>query len=283
MSSTIEHTSPDILDQPFNLTDDQINQFRRDGYIKLKNVLAPETLAHYEREITAQVKELNRETRPVEQRDTYARAFLQIMNIWTKSELVKEFVFGSRLARIATELLGTRGVRLYHDQALYKEPSGGHTPWHVDQVYWPLSNENTVTAWIPLVAVPLEMGPLAFAVGSQRIRFGRDLIISDESERMISDHLKLSNFPMDETPFDLGEVSFHYGFTFHRASPNKGTHAREVMTIIYMDSEMRLVEPVTQAQRNDHAAWCPGARVGEIINSPLNPVLYEREGIAPAK
>ena len=276
-SSSTNASLVESLDQPFTLTQEQIERFRKEGYIKLKNVLPPETLAHYGQEITAQVKALNRESRPVDQRDTYAKAFLQVMNIWTKSDLVKEFVSGRRIARIATELIGTRGVRLYHDQALYKEPSGGHTPWHVDQVYWPLSNENAVTAWIPLVAVPLEMGPLAFAVGSQKIKFGRDLTISDESERAIGEHLKLSNFPMDETPFDLGEVSFHYGFTFHRAGPNKGSHAREVMTVIYMDSEMRLVEPRSKAQQSDWDTWCTGAKIGEIINSPLNPVLYERD------
>lgn len=26
------------------------------------------------------------------------------------------------------------GVRIYHDQALFKGPGGGHTPWHCDQV-----------------------------------------------------------------------------------------------------------------------------------------------------
>ena len=39
--------------------------------------------------------------------------------------------------------MGVAGVRMYHDQALYKEPGGGITPWHVDQVYWPVSNNNT--------------------------------------------------------------------------------------------------------------------------------------------
>jgi hypothetical protein len=65
---------------------------------------------------------------PFLQRSTYKKAFIQIINLWKKSEKVKEFVFGERLARIATELLGTRGVRIYHDQALYKEPGGGFTP-----------------------------------------------------------------------------------------------------------------------------------------------------------
>ena len=63
-------------------------------------------------------------------------------------------------------LLEVAGVRLYHDQALFKEAGGGHTPWHADQFYWPLATDRTVTAWVPLVDVPMEMGPLAFATGS---------------------------------------------------------------------------------------------------------------------
>jgi ectoine hydroxylase-related dioxygenase (phytanoyl-CoA dioxygenase family) len=272
--STAEMTVVDI-DTPYELGAGQIARFRKNGYIKLKNVFSREELERYRHEITHRVKELNKDSTPLEQRSTYGRAFLQIMNLWTHGGLPKEFVFGKRLARLATQLLGTKGVRLYHDQALYKEAGGGYTPWHVDQVYWPVSNENTVTAWVPLHAVPLENGPLSFAVGSQSLKFGRDMEISDESEKKMDEHLKLSDFPIDESPFDLGEVSFHYGYTFHRAGPNKLSYPREVMTVIYMDSEMRLIEPRSQAHRNDWASWCPGAKVGEVIASPLNPVLYE--------
>ncbi len=264
---------PDI-DTPYTLTEDRIDSFRKNGYVKLKDVLSPETLAYYGPEITARVTELNRETRPVEERDTYHKAFLQVTNLWQKSDLIREFVHSKRLGRIATELLGTRGVRMYHDQALYKEPAGGFTPWHVDQQYWPLSSEKTVTAWIPLHPVPLEMGPLEFSVGSQKIKFGREFAISDESEREIDRYLKLSNLPIDRSPFDLGEVSFHYGFTFHRAGPNTTEKPREVMTIIYMDRDMKLVEPRNDAQRRDWEAWCPEVEAGEIIDAPLTPVLY---------
>ena len=64
------------------------------------------------------------------------------------------------------KLLGVAGVRLYHDQSLYKEPGGGITPAHADQYYWPLASDRIVTAWIPLQPVPEDMGPLAFYAGS---------------------------------------------------------------------------------------------------------------------
>lgn len=135
-----------------------------------------------------------------------------------------------------------------------------------------------MTAWIPLQEVPAELGPLEFSVGSQEIMFGRDLEISDRSEELIEKNLKISNLPMERSPFELGEVSFHYGFTFHRAGPNCSERVREVMTLIFMDRDMELVEPKNKNQQNDWDSWMPGARVGEIIDSPLNPVLYSPEG-----
>ncbi len=268
------------IDSQYDLSEEQIEDFRRDGFIKLKSVLSPAVLEYYGKEITSKVKELNTEDRPIEKRDTYAKAFLQIMNLWRHSEIVKEFVFGKRLGRIATQLLGTNGVKIYHDQALYKEPGGGFTPWHVDQHYWPLETEKTVTAWIPLHAIPMEHGPLEFSVGSQKIIKGRDLAISDESEKEIEANLKQSDLPINSSPFDLGEVSFHYGFTFHRAGPNKTNTPREVMTIIYMDSEMRLIAPKNKNQQADWDTWCPGAKIGEVIHTELNPLVYSIENSA---
>ena len=265
------------IDSEYKITPEQVALFQKDGYIKLKNVLSPDVLDYYGREITRLVLEQSKDYKPLEERTTYGKAFLQISNIWQHSEIVKEFVFGKRLARIATELLQARGVRVYHDQALYKEAGGGYTPWHVDQYYWPVESEKTVTAWIPLHAVPMENGPLMFSVGSQRIKVGRDLDISEEGEKKLDEQLKLSNLPVDESPFDLGEVSFHLGFTFHRASPNKLPKAREVMTIIYIDRDMRLAEPKHQNQKTDWDSWCPGVKIGEIIDSPLNPILYSRD------
>ncbi len=148
------------LDAPFPISEDQRSFFAENGYIKLHKVLSAELLRHYRAYITAKVAELTAEKLPLEQRSTYDKAFLQVGNLWLKSDEAREFVFGKRLARIAADLMGCRGVRLYHDQALYKEPGGGITPWHADQYYFPVSNDNVVTAWVPLQDTPLEMGPL---------------------------------------------------------------------------------------------------------------------------
>ncbi|MEL6822509.1 MAG: phytanoyl-CoA dioxygenase family protein [Calditrichota bacterium] len=266
------------LNQPYVLSESNIQQFQKEGYVKLKDVFSVELLEYYGREITEKVIELNTMHLPMEERSTYQKAFLQIMNLWRDSEVVKEFVFGNRLAKIAADLLEVRGVRLYHDQALYKEPSGGITPWHADQYYWPLESEKTVTAWIPLQETPLEMGPLAFAAQSQQFSYGRELPISDESEAALQKALAEANYQHVIEPFDLGEVSFHYGWTFHNAGPNHTTNPRRVMTVIYMEEDMRLKAPSNDSQKADWEMWCPGAKVGEIITTELNPVIYSSRG-----
>ena len=263
------------LEMPFDLSKEQIDFFRENGYIKLKNVLSPATIQYMNETISTEVVKLNTQHLPIEERDTYGKAFLQIMNIWTRSSPVKEIVCGKRLAKIATDLMDVRGVRMYHDQALFKEPGGGHTPWHADQYYWPLSNDNTVTAWIPLQETGLELGPLEFSAKSQQLQEGRTLKISDDSEAVIQKKLTLHDFKKIVEPFDAGEVSFHGGWVFHRAGANKTDRMRRVMTIIYMDKDMRLKEPANENQQADWDTWCPGATIGEVINTPINPILYE--------
>ncbi|WP_419805530.1 phytanoyl-CoA dioxygenase family protein [Terriglobus sp.] len=273
--STSSAASPAIqaeLDAPFTLTEAQVAFYAEHGYIKLKHVLSPALLEHYRRAIHDRVAELSRDALPMEQRDTYGKAFLQIMNLWTESPEVREFVFGKRLARIAAELMGATGVRVYHDQALYKEAGGGITPWHADQYYWPVDSDRTVTVWVPLQATPKEMGPLIFSEKSHRLQVGRDLEISDESEMTLKQALE--TFTVENSAYDLGDVSFHAGWTFHRAGANSTDRPREVMTVIYMDENIRLTDPKNKNHVADMERWMPGLKSGDVLNSRLNPVLY---------
>ena len=199
-----------------------------------------------------------------------------LFNLWVENTLIKELIYSKRLARIASELMEVNGVRLYHDQALFKEGGGGITPWHADQYYWPLETDKTVTAWIPLQETPFNMGPLEFSAGSHVIVEGRELAISDESEEILDKKLRVTDFNHVIEAFDLGEISFHSGWVFHRAGANTTNEMRKVMTIIYMDKDMILKNPENSNQEHDWKTWCPGAKIGEIINTPINPLLYSK-------
>jgi len=265
---------PETITTDYQISERHKSYFRRNGFIKLRQVLDPEQLKWFAPVISEKVIELNTKDVPLEQRDTYGKAFLQVTNIWKQDPVVARFARSPDLARLATELLGVKSVRMFHDQALYKEPSGGITPWHADQYYWPFSTDRCVTVWIPLQETGPDMGPLAFAAGSHEVDLGRNLGISDESETKISEQLLDQGFVVDDSPYALGDLSYHLGWTFHRAGANQSAQPRKVMTMIYVDAEMVLSEPTNSEQENDLRLWFPGQQPGEVIGTELNPVLY---------
>jgi ectoine hydroxylase-related dioxygenase (phytanoyl-CoA dioxygenase family) len=273
--STIPSAVVAALSNPYNLTDEQIAFYQKNRYIKLKQVFDEATLSFFNEAITERVNKMNTNNIALEERNTYGKAFLQLFNLWIEDEVVKQLVFSKRLAKIATDLMNVNGVRIYHDQALFKEGGGGITPWHADQYYWPLETDKTVTAWIPLQATPLELGPLEFSAGSHQIVEGRDLEIGDESEAIIQQKLKVTDFKHVIEPFDAGEISFHSGWVFHRAGANTTNQMRKVMTVIYMDKDMVLKNPDNKNQINDWNTWCPGATIGAVIDTPLNPIIFK--------
>lgn len=266
----------EFLEQPYPLSQEQISFYQKNRFIKLKSVLNQETVEFFNNAITKQVNEMNQEQTALDERTTYGKAFLQLFNLWLVSPTVKELIFSKRIAKIAADLMEVNGVRLYHDQALFKEGGGGITPWHADQYYWPLETDKTITAWIPLQETPLEMGPLEFSAGSHTIVEGRELEIGDESEEIIQKKLRVTDFKHVVEAFDVGEISFHSGWVFHRAGANITDEMRKVMTIIYMDKDMILKNPENKNQIHDWNTWCPGVKVGEIVNSPINPILYSK-------
>jgi hypothetical protein len=42
-----------------------------------------------------------------------------------------------------------------------------------------------------------------------------------------------------------------------------------------MDRDMVLKAPENAQQQNDWDRWCPGAAPGQVIDTSLNPVLFE--------
>jgi len=270
------NTLPD-LSSDYSLSESQIAQFREQGHIMLSGVCSPEEIEIYREVLNSAAYGHSNETRPMEERDTYGKAFLQVMNLWVQDEAVKRYTLARRFARIAAQLMGVKGVRLYHDQALYKEAHGGHTPWHQDQYYWPLDSDNTVTMWMPLVDVPIDMGALTFATGSHKEGFLGQLAISDESHSAWDSLVKEKGYPVHNEPMRAGDCTFHYGWTLHTAPGNSSDKNREVMTVIFFEDGINTLVPDNPNRQNDLEGWLPGVIGGEPAISPLTPLLYREE------
>ncbi|HEY9179517.1 MAG TPA: hypothetical protein VIO32_02285, partial [Candidatus Baltobacteraceae bacterium] len=64
--------------------------------MKIRDVFDAQTLAYYREQISSEVVRRNTNTAPLQARDTYQKAFLQITNLWRTNEVAREFVFGKR-------------------------------------------------------------------------------------------------------------------------------------------------------------------------------------------
>jgi ectoine hydroxylase-related dioxygenase (phytanoyl-CoA dioxygenase family) len=263
------------LGAPHPLPHAAIETFRTKGHTVVRGLASPQEVAAYRPAIVETARALCRETRPLEARETYFRAFLQTTNLWVRDPRVRAFVFARRFARAAAELLGVSGVRLYHDQALFKEPGGGYTPWHQDQNFWPLDTDRTVTLWMPLVDVPTEVGSMRFASGSHRLGNLGDLFISDRSHAELARRIaELGLAAETHGALRAGDATFHAGWTLHSAGGNPSAAMREVMTVIYFADGTRVAAADHPVRAHDLRAWLRPCRPGDLAAGELNPRLW---------
>jgi len=279
MPATIDQN--DITSVAFSsdypLTPGQIADYQRDGHILLRGLASPAEIAEYGPAIIDAAGRYNVEHRPLEERDTYGKAFLQIMNLWLKDEVVRRYTLAHRFAKVAAELMGVDGVRIYHDQALFKEPGGGPTPWHQDQFYWPLDTNNTITLWMPLVDIPAIVGSMLFGSGSHTSGFLGDLPISDKSQEQFESFIAERGIATTSYgALTAGDATYHSGWTLHSAPGNPTANTRAVMTVIYIADGARCSEPKNGNQRDDLRSWLPGCKPGDVAASALNPLVYKR-------
>jgi ectoine hydroxylase-related dioxygenase (phytanoyl-CoA dioxygenase family) len=263
------------LARRYPLASEQCEAYRRDGHILLRGVATQKEVGQYGPLITGIVDDVVRRRDRQKRLDDYSAMFTQVTNIWRMSEEAKPFVLAERFGRIAAELMGVKGVRLYHDQALIKEPGGRATPWHQDHFYWPLATEDTITMWLALVDIPPEMGSMSFATGSHRNAAIPQIPISDRSQEFFERLIHEGRTPTPHYALNAGDATFHSGDILHCAHGNSGSRRREVLTVIYYADGTRIMEPDHEHRRVDLEVFHPGCKPGDLAASELNPIIFE--------
>jgi ectoine hydroxylase-related dioxygenase (phytanoyl-CoA dioxygenase family) len=267
------------LDAPYTLTQQQIAEYRENGHVYLPGVCSREEVAQFEPVITDASNRFSTETRPIEERDVFGQAFTLVGGLWNRDEAVARFTLAKRFARIAAELMGVEGVRLFHDVSINKEAGGRYTPWHQDAYYWPMDTPHNITMWMPLLDITHEMGGLNFASGSQHEGHLGDGISTD-SQAFYDDLIAKRGFPVvshaqQQGVLRAGDATFHNGWTLHSAPANNSDRARRIMTVVYYADGVRTYADMGNPYReSDFKNFMPGAVPGELAESPLNPRLY---------
>lgn len=260
------------LNAPYDLTEDQRFAFREDGFVKLPAVLSPGAVVRLRQELVLLLSATFGGSLDGDSNDR----FLSLEMMWLENALIRSYVLSPRIAKISADLLRVKSVRLYHDNALSKEPGCGRTPWHYDDHHFPLATNDVVTAWIPAQPIPVAMGPLAFAKPLSVFELVKDIEFNkfDTSyDRQVAEAFAANNVTVEDGPFAVGEISFHHNLSFHTAAGNRTTQSRIVLANTFYADGARVLEQPTMVS-GDWQKFIPGVEPGGIAASELNPVCW---------
>ncbi len=207
--------------------------------------------------------------------DDVAGRFTALEQMWLHDDLMRAVALSPRLGGLAAALLGEPAVRLYHDNALSKEPGCGRTPWHHDAEHFPLATVQAVTAWMPMSAIPGLMGPLSFARGRAVLDEVADLAfdkVGTSYDEAVTRRLVEREVAVEAGPFAVGDVSFHSALCFHTAGPNRTTQPRRALATTYFADGARVVDSPTLIS-GTWREFIPGVDPGGLAASALNPVV----------
>jgi ectoine hydroxylase-related dioxygenase (phytanoyl-CoA dioxygenase family) len=265
MSTT--KATPALLDTPYPLTDEQVAQYDRDGFVRISNVLDEAELKRLRDAVEWAVEQENQPRPPGQTKSTYEQIFIQKVNLWRRHPVIAQFVRSRRLGELASRLC-RRPVRVWHDQALFKEPrEGAKTPWHQDAVYWPhQQRRDQVSIWIALRDATIQNGCMSFVPCTHKLGVLNAVNLGQPHD-LFESAPQFKGVKPTTCELRAGSATFHNGLTFHYAGPNKSDAMREAFAIIYMPDG-------TTYDGKEHLVTDPlGLRVGDKLEGEMFPLV----------
>jgi hypothetical protein len=251
-----------------DLLDDYVTRFARDGFLHVEGLLCAEEIAVYGAAVDEAVKQRKRhDTRPFVDKTPYEQSFVQCQYLWEDFPGLRPLTFHARIARLAAALVGARRLRLWHDQALYKQAGGRETEAHQDHPYWPIAERDAVTAWIPLQTVDEALGCMGYVPATHLgpAEF-TDIFHTPGAGKALE--RRQTRQPVF-VPCAAGDVIFHHGHTVHLAKPNRSDRTRRTYTVIYFR------DGCTRGGDRPHPSVDrAGIEPGGVIDSAVTPVAW---------
>ena len=154
------------LDQS-GLSEEQVERFQTDGFLIVEDFFDHDELDRYGKLVDSAVAYRTADDqRNLTEKNLYEQTFVQCMRLWEDRPEVGPFTFHPKLCAAAAALLRADCVRLWHDQALYKEAGGRATDAHLDYPFWPVDKPDLVSVWIPFQDVGPGGGMMSYVQGS---------------------------------------------------------------------------------------------------------------------
>jgi phytanoyl-CoA hydroxylase len=264
------------------LAPEQIDSYRENGFLVVDSLLDADELAEWRAAVDHAVSERDERIpgQPSDAEDHdpnsyYMNVFTQRVNLWQTSQRVRDLMLDSRLGRLAAQLAGVDGIRIWHDQALVKRPYGNPTGFHLDVPYWSFTSAQAITIWVALDDATLSNGCLYYVPGSHQAQRFDNVDIGPELGALFDVYPEWRSVEPVPCPVPAGGCTFHNGLTAHGAGPNLTTSPRRAMTCAYMpDGATFNGQPNVLPPR-----LLDRLEVGDVLDDEdQNPLLYSTVG-----
>lgn len=257
------------------LTQEQISFYREHGFLVVEEFLEADELPHWQKTLHKAVAHRQHQRLPggSENFNTFTnKAFLQCLNLWKEHAGMRKLILDERIGKMATALEGVQGLRVWHDQALIKEPWAEPTAWHQDNTTWSFSSDHAISIWIALDDVTLQNGCLFFLPGSHKHRLEKHIRTNSGVGEFFKHYPEFSATEPIPATMKAGSCSFHNGLMVHGAHANMSPRPRRAMTCAYMP-----LGATFNGEKNILSeAYFQSLKQGDELNSEAhNPLVYD--------
>jgi ectoine hydroxylase-related dioxygenase (phytanoyl-CoA dioxygenase family) len=205
--------------------------------------------------------------------DYYAQVFTQCLKLAETHEGMHELMFDKRLGEFAGKLAGVDGIRIWHDQALFKPPFGNATGWHLDNPFWSFSSKDAISIWVALDDATLGNGCLYYLPGTQDFASFQMTNIGRNQADLFKIYPEWRDLESVAAPAKAGTAVFHNGLTAHGAGANMTNRPRRAMTCAYMP-DGSVFNGVQNILSDD---YFNSLKVGDKLdNNEVNPLIWHK-------
>ena len=224
------------------LTSEQIEQYRRSGFVNGGPVLDEATVEVLQAEVLRVIADRDnpQAAQPVRLANLSGdmeRPIWQIVNIWKASPAFQALVLNPKIAEMAAELTGAKELRLWHDQIQYKpKEQGGRLHWHQDSPLWTTlqPKDAQITAWVALDDAEADNGCMYMIPGSHQWGNQQKELDKLPQGGQLPEEFEGHPLHFIMCPVKKGHVHFHHSLTWHGSGQNHSARPRRAIAIHLM-------------------------------------------------
>ncbi|HET6487331.1 MAG TPA: phytanoyl-CoA dioxygenase family protein [Spirochaetia bacterium] len=233
------------------LTQEQVNGFWKNGFLRFGKILDDELLETMRREYDREFELVstgrsdrsmfrNLSGASTDDLDTINRSekkMLQIMQMCERNLHFRKLVYNDAILDVIEDLMGPN-IQLFHDQALYKPAHhGGPVHWHQDNAYWRCSPATLISCWLTLDDVDEQNGAMQLIPGTHTSLLDHAKAKQSDLLLDITEQIDASKAVVVDLP--AGGAMFHHCQTFHYTAPNTTDRQRRAFAIHFMQPGTR--------------------------------------------